>query len=93
MAAHRHSSAKRSNQAPLPRPVQEHLGQQLRAAYREDEPKPAYLGDPALPATFDDVVHRLALRDAMRARARDDGFGAVRKALQDLLFAAQLSKH
>jgi hypothetical protein len=86
-------SKSRSNQAPLPRPVQEHLGQQLRATYRETEAKPAYLGDPALPSAFDDVVHRLATRDAARARARSGGLGAVRSALQDLLFAAQWSKH
>jgi hypothetical protein len=78
---------------PLPRPIQEHLGRQLRAVYRETEPSPAYLGDPGLPSAFDDHLHRLADREAGGERARIRGLGAVRAALQDLLFAAQLAKH
>lgn len=90
-----HDDAERacSSRVPLPRPVQEHLGRQLRAAYRETEAPPAYLGDPALPSAFDDSIHRLAICEGARERARMRGLGAVRAALQDLLFAAQLSKH
>jgi hypothetical protein len=33
----------------LPKPVQEHLGQKLRAQYYETSDRPAYVGDPAIP--------------------------------------------
>lgn len=92
-ARYHHVDRRPSDRTPLPRPVQEHLGRQLRAAYRAAEPPPAYLGDPALPSTFDDVVRRLASREGAPERAGARGLSAVRVALQDLLFAAQLAKH
>lgn len=67
----------------LPRPVQEHLARQLRAAYVEREDRPAYLGDPALPAMFDEPLYRLAAYDRSRERKRasECGLSAVRSAL------------
>jgi hypothetical protein len=61
----------------LPRLVQEHLARQLRAAYLEIQDKPAYLGDPALPAEFD----RHLLRLSRRQRAAENGLAAVARAL------------
>ena len=49
----------RSNRPPLPRQVQEHLGQKLRAQLYEDAPKPQYLGDPAIPREFDSLIERI----------------------------------
>jgi hypothetical protein len=69
---------------PLPPPVREHLGRELRAAYVAHEDKPAYLGDPALPLAFDEPLHRLAKqeRTSRRKRARDRGIAAVESALE-----------
>jgi hypothetical protein len=69
---------------PLPPPVREHLGRELRAAYVAHEDKPAYLGDPALPLAFDEPLHRLAAqeRTSRRQRARDRGIAAVESALE-----------
>lgn len=71
------------NSTILPRPVQEHLARQLRATYVETQEKPAYLGDPALPAAFDDQLHRLAAgeRQRIRERASRQGLEAVAAAL------------
>ena len=70
--------------AALPRPIQEHLGQQLRATLFESQEKPAFLGDPALPTTFDDYLHRLRLNERARERRRASEYGiaAVAAALQ-----------
>ena len=64
----------------LDRSTQEHLGQRLRAALNETAPKPAYLGDPALPPEFE---HQL-LRLEGRIEVHEKGIEAVRKALGDL---------
>ncbi|HEX2509160.1 MAG TPA: hypothetical protein VHK66_01450 [Microvirga sp.] len=85
--------SKRSKAAPLPRPVQDFLGRQLRSAYGEALEKPAYLGDPALPRAFDELLYRLAAGERSRHLARERGLVAVRTALQDLLFAACLVRH
>ena len=84
------TSRHRSNWPSLPRPVQEHLGGELRLAYRQAEEKPAYLGDPVLPLAFDEPLHQLATRESARERARQRGLGAVRSALQDLLLCRSL---
>lgn len=61
----------------LPEPVREHLGQELRAAFNRTAPKPAYLGDPALPPEFE---HQLLRLDAT-LDVREKGVEAVAKAL------------
>jgi len=68
----------------LPRPVQDHLARQLRAFYVERQERPAYLGDPALPAGFDEHLYRLGAneRSRERTRARECGLAAVRTALE-----------
>jgi hypothetical protein len=70
--------------APLPQPVREHLGRELRAAYIQKQEKPAYLGDPALPLAFDEPLNRLASKErvARRRRAREEGIAAVETALE-----------
>jgi hypothetical protein len=63
----------------LPQTVQEHLGQQLRAAYGALTEKPAFLGDPALAAEFEDALRRIEA--AHRRRVREGAVGAVAAAL------------
>jgi hypothetical protein len=67
----------------LPREVRERLGRELRLALQETEPAPAYLGDPALPADFEDLVHRFALSVRRREaeRARSLGLAAIEAAI------------
>ncbi|MBM6592911.1 hypothetical protein [Microvirga pudoricolor] len=65
----------------LPRPVQEHLGQKLRAAYYEAGDRPAYLGDPAIPPELDTHVRKLEQRDRIHVK----GIEAVEEALGDIL--------
>ena len=57
--------------------IQHHLGDELRAAYNALSPKPAYLGDRALPAEFE---HQL-LRMEATLEVREKGVEAVREAL------------
>jgi len=74
----------------LPRPIQEHLGQQLRTTYNaEESEKPAYLGDTALPLEFELQLQRLEASERRRLRemAHDLGTQAVEQALRDLLGA------
>ena len=68
----------------LPPPVQEHLAQQLRAAYQMMAEKPAFLGDPALPPEFDRQIAQLEERERseMRERAHNLGIEAVEAALR-----------
>jgi hypothetical protein len=63
----------------LDKSVQDHLGQKLRAAYNELADKPKYLGDPALPAKFDQQL----LRMEMTIRTHEEGVQAVKGALAD----------
>jgi hypothetical protein len=63
----------------LPQTVQEHLGQQLRAAYGEAAEKPAFLGDPVLATQFEESLRRLEA--AHRRWVREKAFGAVAAAL------------
>jgi hypothetical protein len=65
----------------LPRPVQEHLARQLRAEYHRTEDKPAFLGDPAVPAAFDEHLHRLEAKE--REIIGERGLEAVEAALLD----------
>jgi hypothetical protein len=76
-----------SNVPPLPRSVQEHLGQTLRADYYLHTDKPKYLGDPALPAEFDPYLYRLEQeeRASRIMRIRERGATAVATALSDLI--------
>jgi hypothetical protein len=78
-------SITRSRNAPssLPRPIQEHLARQLRAAYSAEQDPPAYLGDPALPVDFVEPLGRLIAveRSRDRQRASTCGFLAVQRAL------------
>jgi hypothetical protein len=67
--------------AALPRPVQEHLARQLRAEYHRTEDKPAFLGDPAVPAVFDEHLHRLEAKE--REIIGERGLEAVEAALLD----------
>ncbi len=75
-----------STGAPLPPPVREHLGRELRAAYVEKQDKPAYLGDPALPLSFDEPLTRLVKKEraSRRKRAHEQGIAAVETALETL---------
>jgi hypothetical protein len=70
----------------LPRQLQEHLAQQLRTTYQTMAEKPAFLGDPAVPAEFEHHLQRLEAveRGRQRARIRDKGVEAVRTALEDI---------
>ena len=63
--------------APLPRPIQEHLGRQLRSVYNEATPKPAFLGDSDLPPQFERLIRRIETSE----RVHEVGIDAVRKAL------------
>ncbi|HZB37582.1 MAG TPA: hypothetical protein VE443_06235 [Beijerinckiaceae bacterium] len=74
----------------LPPPVQEHLGQQLRATYQQITEKPAFLGDPALPPRFEHHIQQIENRERaeIRVRAHDLGVEAVEAALQDIAAGA-----
>lgn len=76
--------------ATLPPPVQEHLAQQLRAAYQETAEKPAFLGDPALPPELERKVAEIANREreAVREKAHHVGVEAVEAALQEVASGA-----
>ena len=82
-----HHPRAQSNVPPLPRPVQDHLGRELRACYYEREDRPKYLGDPALPLEFDPYLYRLEQKErASRImRIREQGTRAVADALSDLI--------
>ena len=76
--------------AALPPPVQEHLAQQLRAAYQETAEKPAFLGDPALPPEIEQKVEKLAERERaiVREKAHALGTEAVEAALEEVVSGA-----
>ncbi|GEO14178.1 hypothetical protein [Microvirga aerophila] len=77
----------RSNQPPLPRPVQEHLGQKLRAQLHELGEKPKYLGDPMVPREFDPIIEKIEKKDRARrtAKIEEAGRQAVEAALTDFV--------
>lgn len=64
----------------LPRPVQEHLAQQLRATYHAMAEKPAFLGDPTVPPEFEGHIRRLDRRTTIRKQ----GIEAVKAALDGI---------
>jgi hypothetical protein len=74
----------------LPPPVQEHLAQQLRAAYQETTEKPAFLGDTALPPEIEHTVERIAERERaiVREKAHELGTEAVEAALEEVVTGA-----
>jgi hypothetical protein len=74
----------------LPRPIQEHLARQLRAEYHRTEDKPAFLGDPAVPALFDEHLHRLEEKE--REIIHERGVDAVEAALLDPSGAIKLGE-
>jgi len=72
----------------LSRPVQEHLGRELRTTYNaEGQDKPAYLGDPVLPLEFEVLLERLDVSERQKIRhiAHSQGIKAVERALRELL--------
>jgi|RhiMetdeSRZDD1v2_1073273.scaffolds.fasta_scaffold947857_2 hypothetical protein len=70
----------------LARPLQEHLGQQLRTTYTALNDKPAFLGDTAVPPQFEEHLQRLEAKDRERHhdKVRQRGIDAVASALQNL---------
>lgn len=76
-----------ANQPPLPRTVQEHLGQKLRALLYELSDKPKYLGDPNVPLEFDALLNRIEDKERMQRKLRIEQLGerAVAAALSDFL--------
>jgi hypothetical protein len=63
----------------LPATVQDHLGQQLRAAYGQIAPKPAVLGESTAAPEFEAVLQRI--ENARLRRVQDACVGAVAAAL------------
>ena len=79
--------AGRDQPSSLPRPLQEHLAQQLRSAYHELSDKPTFLGDPTLPVEFEYHLARLEAveRNRLIERIRREGLEAVRSALEEIV--------
>lgn len=65
----------------LAKPVQDHLGRELRAVYNQLADKPAYLGDPALPP---ELEHQLVRLDAV-VEVHEMAVEAVKNALEEAL--------
>jgi hypothetical protein len=63
---------------PLPKPIQEHLGRQLRSTYNAEADRPAFLGDPAIPPEFERLIRRIEIGE----KVHEFGVEAVRQALQ-----------
>ncbi|KAB0267361.1 hypothetical protein [Microvirga brassicacearum] len=80
-------TTRRSNLPPLPRPVQEHLGQKLRAQYHEAGDKPKYLGDPMVPVAFDPLLEKMDKTERVRRAEKvgEAGRQAVATALGEPL--------
>jgi hypothetical protein len=72
--------SRKTSGAGLARPVQEHLGRELRTAYHAMADKPAFLGDPALPVHVERHLQRIEARE----KAHDRGVKAVESALQEI---------
>ena len=70
----------------LARPLQEHLAQKLRSAYHELADKPAFLGDPAVPAEFEYHLQRLEAVEKVRheEKVHNRAVEAVKTALEDI---------
>ena len=63
----------------LPRPIQDRIAQHMRSEYHLVADKPAFLGDPAVPISFDEPLRRLEERE--RARVHALAVAAVAEAL------------
>ena len=63
----------------MPRPIQDRIAQQMRSEYHLTADKPALLGDPAIPVTFEEPLRRLKERE--RARVHELAVAAVATAL------------
>ncbi len=72
--------SRKGQAAGLARPVQEHLGRELRTTYHALAEKPAFLGDPALPPHVERHLQRIDSRE----KAHDRGVKAVESALQEI---------
>ncbi len=71
----------------LPRPLQEHLAQQLRSTYQTASEKPSFLGDPAIPVEFEHHLQRLEEVETGRRREKvhTQAVEAVKNALEDIV--------
>src|ERR671939_1948059 len=71
----------------LPRPLQEQLAQQLRSTYQVTAEKPTFLGDPAVPAEFEQHLQRLEAveRGRRREKVHNEAIEAVKTALEDIV--------
>ena len=78
---------------PLSRPIQEHLGRQLRSAYNDSAPRPAFLGDTNVPPEFERLIRRIEITE----KVREVGVEAVRQALDKPVagdeYAARTTRH
>ena len=63
--------------AALPRDIQEQIGRRLRTELRQDDAKPSYLGETALPPQFEPLVRKLEASE----RGQRQGYEAVKAAL------------
>jgi hypothetical protein len=61
----------------LTKPVQEHLGHELRSVYNQMADKPRYLGDPALPPELEHQLVRLETS----LEVSENAMAAVKEAL------------
>ncbi len=75
----------KNGESPLPEPVRDHLGQQLRAVYTVSDGQPKFLGDeaPAVPEAFAPQIARLETR----LKTHEEGTEAVEQALDKILDA------
>jgi hypothetical protein len=73
-----HEPTQESAPDALPKPIQEHLGRQLRSAYNAQAEKPAFLGDPVVPPQFERLIRRIEVSE----KVREIGVEAVRQALE-----------
>lgn len=80
------SAEREPDAAPLPPPVREHLGRELRTTYHAEVEKPAFLGDPGVPPQFEPYIQKIEAQE----RVHEQGVEAVRMALQDMQIDAAL---
>ena len=71
------------DEAKLPEPVRDHLGQQLRGVLPVETGQPEYLGDDPVPEKFAPQIAKLETR----LKTHEEGTGAVEDALDRILDA------
>ncbi|GJD59015.1 hypothetical protein [Methylobacterium dankookense] len=71
------------DEAKLPEPVRDHLGQQLRGVLPVETGNPKFLGDEAAPEHFAPQIAKLETR----LKTHEEGTGAVEDALDRILDA------